>query len=81
LATDADDALLLLDLPDLVLDRMLEELFPVSLAAMACIGGSQGQLLHGQPLGAPRRKLGRGGELAETIVRGASTGQAIKKIA
>jgi hypothetical protein len=42
LATDADDALLLLDLPDLVLDRMLEELFPVSLAAMACIWWGSG---------------------------------------
>jgi hypothetical protein len=35
LAADADDVLLLLDLPDLVLDRMLEELSPV----LACCHG------------------------------------------
>lgn len=37
LAVDADDALPLLDLKDLALDRMLEELSLVSLAAMACV--------------------------------------------
>jgi hypothetical protein len=35
LAADADDVLLLLDLPDLALDRMLEELSPV----LACCHG------------------------------------------
>lgn len=33
LAVDADDALPLLDIKDLALDRMLEKLNPVSLAA------------------------------------------------
>jgi hypothetical protein len=57
LAVDADDALPLLDLKDLALDRMLEELSLVSLAACrhgVRLRGDQRALLHGQPMGAPR---------------------------